>query len=271
MRKYLLFILLIFLFSCKIKKGIFKDKELSNVDTISNVLDTNLINNLILEDSTYISLSSPHIIDTVYNLNNNTKYNIKQKSMVEIIDQTDSNNISKGIIAYSVPNRMRVGQNYIIKIRITKDRSGKNSLIVGDRNIPINDTSIDSRISIEDIRVESIMTAELICDTSVFIIKSLSSKVQNIDDSGYTEWAWLIKPTRSGNGYLRLVIKVRTDDVLHKDIVVFDKNIYIDPDRIYMTKSWLDKYWQWLISTVIIPFIVWLWKRRSEKKKVNLP
>jgi hypothetical protein len=105
------------------------------------------------------------------------------------------------------------------------------------------------------------------CDTSSFSVNPLSSNIQNIEDKGYTEWAWLVTPLRSGKGHLKLIIKVRVDEDIQKDIVVFDKKIDVNPDRVYSVKIWISKYWQFLISTIIIPFIIWLFKRRKEKEE----
>lgn len=280
MRNLFIILCILLISSCQTKhRTIFKPKfdkdkvdstltDTVNLDTLNS--DGDGVPDYIDYDDTIVvknvgvgvSNNNPKVIKT----NNNDR---KPSSVgeVEMVDNTDSTKTSEGIIAYSVPTDMIVGQKYNVKVRITKDRSGKNVLVVGDRNIPINDASVDSKITIEDIRVEKTMTADLVCDTTAFSIQSLSSKVQNIEDKGYTEWAWLVTPLKSGKGYLKLIVKVRIDGNVQKDIVVFDKNIEVKPDRVYSVKTWFGKYWQWLISTIIIPFIIWLYKRRKKEKE----
>lgn len=278
MKNLFIILCILLISSCQTKyRTIFKPKfdkdkvdstltDTTNLDTLSSngdgvpdyidYDDTIVVKNV----GVGVSNNNPKVIKT----NNRKPSSVGE---VEMVDNTDSTKTSEGIIAYSVPTDMIVGQKYNVKVRITKDRSGKSVLVVGDRNIPINDASVDSKITIEDIRVEKTMTADLVCDTTSFSIQSLSSKVQNIEDKGYTEWAWLVTPLKSGKGYLKLIVKVRIDENVQKDIVVFDKNIEVKPDRVYSVRTWFGKYWQWLISTIIIPFIIWLYKRRKKEKE----
>jgi len=265
----LLFIILIsILFSCNLRKNIISNEVISDVDIKDTVLVIDNDDIQIVEQDSIIVLNSRTIDLTIMTIKvkNNPDKKESPNSEVAIIDDTDNSNTSKGIIAYSIPTEMIVGQKYKIRVRIAKDREGKDVLIIGDRNIPINDVDVNSRINIEDIRVEKVMTSELMYDESSFLVSELSSKVQNIEDKGYTEWSWFISPLKSGKGYLKLIIKVRIDGSdVQKDIVVFDKHIDVVPDRIWTFKSWLSKYWQWLLSTIIIPFGIWLYKRKKKE------
>ena len=196
----------------------------------------------------------------------------EDKVKVEVIDNTtldDITNESVGIMAYSTPEQMVVGKSYTIKLRISKEKN-KIQLVSGDRNIPINDINTDSKVVIESIRVEPIMSANLIAEDGKFIITTSSTEIQNIEDKGYTEWGWRITPLKSGENFLKLVVKVRIineNGDFYKDITVFDKNIDVKSNVVFSIKTWLSNYWQWLITTIIIPFIVWFYKKKSEEKK----
>ncbi len=198
------------------------------------------------------------------------KKNIKVEDKTsEVINNQSTENITPGTMAYSVPEEMKVGNTYNIKLRISKDNN-KIELINGDRNITISDTSIKSIVTIESIRVEPIMSAQLVSDENSFEIKSLSTEVQNIEQSGYTEWQWLIKPLKGGDNFLKLVVKVRVKEdgqEFYKDITVFDKKIPVKSNTIFTVKSFLSQYWQWIMTTIIIPLIIWFYKKRSEDKK----
>ncbi len=200
------------------------------------------------------------------------KKNIKVEDKTsQIIDNQLTENITPGTMAYSVPEQMKVGNTYNIKLRISKDNN-KIQLINGDRDITISDTSIKSIVTIESIRVEPIMSAQLVSDEKSFEIKSLSTEVQNIEESGYTEWQWLIKPLKGGENFLKLVVKVRVKEdgqEFYKDITVFDKKIPVKSNTIFTVKSFLSQYWQWIMTTIIIPLIIWFYKKRSEDKKNN--
>ena len=197
---------------------------------------------------------------------------VENEVKVEVTDNTtldDITNESVGIMAYSTPEQMVVGKSYTIKLRISKEKN-KIQLVSGDRNIPINDINTDSKVVIESIRVEPIMSANLIAEDGKFIITTSSTEIQNIEDKGYTEWGWRITPLKSGENFLKLVVKVRIineNGDFYKDITVFDKNIDVKSNVVFSIKTWLSNYWQWLITTIIIPFIVWFYKKKSEEKK----
>ncbi len=184
---------------------------------------------------------------------------------------TTNKNLIKGLIAYSVPEEMTVGESYDIKIRITKDSTQKKTLVVGDNEIPINDTTVNSTITIESIRVSSIMSASLSGDGENFKITAKSSEVQNIEEFGYTEWEWNVIPLKSGENELKLIIKVRIisadGEKSFKDIVVFEKNILTKKNISYSIQNTISKYWQWSLSTLIIPFFIWLYNRKKKKKE----
>lgn len=191
---------------------------------------------------------------------------------VDIVDNTDGgdDNSSKGTIAYSVPKEMQVGNSYQIKLRITKEKGKEVSkmLVVGDREISISDPSIESRVTIENVRVAKTMTAELLSEDMAFKVTSLNTDKQIIEDGEYTEWGWLVTPLKSGKTYLKLIIKIKIEadgEVSYKDIVVFDKNVEVKANLSHGVKSWISQYWQWLMTTIIIPVVVFFYKRREKK------
>lgn len=176
---------------------------------------------------------------------------------------------TKGIMAYNIPDDMTVGRHYEVKIRITKDRHGKQQLIVGEEgNQPIATVGEKSMITIESIRVESVMSAELASLDKAFEITTSSTKEQNIEKFGYTEWAWDVKPLKSGEHPLKMIIKVRIVNEqggFYKDIVVFERNIKTKANLSYSISTWLSSYWQWLCTTFIIPIFLWWRKRKKER------
>lgn len=195
-----------------------------------------------------------------------------KKSKLDVVDKTTKkvDKSSKGTIAYSVPNEMQVGKQYVIKLRITKERGKEvnRTLVLGDRDIPINDINIDSKVTIENIRVEKTMTAQLISADDVFKVTPQNTEKQVVEDGEYTEWGWLVTPLKSGDSYLKLIIKIRIDadgETTYKDIVVFDKNIKIKSNINHGIKNWLSEYWQWLMTTIIIPLVVFFYRNKKKK------
>ena len=278
--KYFIYILfLLVLQSCVTSKDLSTDiiieKESIKIDTINFVEPDVHEEDTIVREMMVIKQDN---IDKEKEESNQIKIKpkvnkeLKEKVKVEIIDKTtldDITNESVGIMAYSTPTQMIVGKSYTIKLRISKEKN-KIQLVSGDRNIPINDVTVDSKVIIESVRVEPIMSANLISEEGKFIITPASTETQNIEDKGYTEWAWRIVPLKGGQNFLKLVVKVRIvneNGEFYKDITVFDKNIEVKSNVVFSIKTWISNYWQWLITTIIIPFVVWFYKKKSEEKK----
>lgn len=280
MKRFLFFSLLSILCACNSSKEVVQiEKDNIQIDSTKIVL---------IEDTTEIKIDSMlAVVDYIrvkeeYQKEKaepirviNVDKVIKEKrgnQNVKIEDKT-TNEVSEhhevGTMAYSIPDGMTVGKTYPVKLRISRD-GNKIQLVEGDRNITIYDSTIKSKVIIESIRVESIMSAQLIGDSDKFQITSLSTELQNIEKHGYTEWEWKIKPLKGGQSYLKLIVKVRVKEdgqEFYKDITVFDKNVDVKSNIGFTLGNFIKQYWQWLITTIFIPLIVWWWKNRKSEKK----
>jgi len=280
MKNFIYILFLVILNSCVTSKEVqvnFDKENIVEIDT--NFVDSSFVDSSFVDpivESIKISIEQDSIDEIFVNekkdLPKVEKLKTDDKVKVEVIDNTtldDITNESVGIMAYSTPKQMVVGKSYTIKLRISKEKN-KIQLISGDRNITINDVTVDSKVVIESIRVEPIMSANLISEDGKFIIKTLSTETQNIEDKGYTEWEWRIIPLKGGKNFLKLVVKVKIVDKngeSYKDITVFDKNVEIKSNIFFDIKNWISNYWQWLITTIIIPFVIWFYKKKNEEKK----
>lgn len=194
--------------------------------------------------------------------------NREKKTNLKVIDKSSSlqtNDTTRGWIAFSVPENMKVSKSYSIKVRISKRTSGQNKaiLILGNDDA-INNPEYNSIATIEDVKVSGEMSADLRGNSDMFSIVSLSTPIQNIDTVSYTEWEWNIVPKNSGESPLKLVIKVKGID---KDIVVFNRNIKIKSNVPVAVEGFFDKYWQWIMTTIIIPIFLYFWNRKRKKTK----
>ena len=154
---------------------------------------------------------------------------------------------------------MTYGKVETVYLRITKE---KNLEVIQTGPHP------ERSVIVQNIRVSTLMTAELIDpspEKQNFVIKAINTTEQDIEEQGYTQWEWTIKPIKSGAHALKLLIKVRTTTGL-KDIPVFDKDIYVYSKPGLVVVDFWGKYWQWIISTFLIPIFIFFWKKRSNKK-----
>lgn len=191
----------------------------------------------------------------------------QKKTGLKIIDKTTGVKLDTnwGWISYSVPEQMKVKRSYSVKVRISKKTDGQNkAILILGQDDPIDDNDYPSIAVIEDIRVSGEMSAELRGSGDWFKIVPLSTQSQDIDTSTYTEWEWRIDPIRAGKSALKLVIKVKK---INKDIIVFNKTIGIKSNIPVNIGSFFDKYWQWLLTTIVIPVFLFFWNKRRKRRR----
>jgi hypothetical protein len=207
--------------------------------------------------------------DTEHIVTKNIKTKTKIKEETPIIQPKEVR--PRGLIAYSVPNEMQVGEDYLVKVRISK-QNNKTVLLVGDREIPISDNLEEVRV--ESITVSPIMSASLLSSKRDFEITTLSTEIQNIDDEGYTEWGWSVIPLQGGENNLKLNVKIRIKEDgndYYKDITVFERKIKVKSNLGSSIKDFVFNNWEWFMGAIFIPLFQWLWllwKRKKEEKDV---
>jgi hypothetical protein len=190
------------------------------------------------------------------------------RKMPMIIDQTDSKKLLDngfGTIAYNVPQKFVVDEYSTIKLRISKSKEIQ-SIIIGDRNIPIVGTDSNDDIILETIQIDSLMIAKLYTDDGLFEVISVNkNEEQSLSDLGYTEWVWRVRPLISGNHYIKMLITISG-----RDIVVYEKNILVESNWRFSFSRWFSRWWQAITATIItpilIPLFIWLYNRRKLKK-----
>jgi hypothetical protein len=204
-------------------------------------------------------------------LRKNKKVEKKQINKEKVITQTKKEIRPRGLIAYSVSNEMQVGEEYSVKVRISK-QNDKTVLLVGDREIPISDNL--EEVKVESITVSPVMSASLLSSKKDFEITPLSTDIQNIDDEGYTEWAWSVSPLQGGENNLKLNVKIRIKEDgndYYKDITVFERKIKVKSNLGSSIKDFVFNNWEWFMGAIFIPLFQWLWllwKRKKEEKDV---
>ena len=222
------------------------------------------------KDSIVKSPKEPEIVDNK-DIKSKNVTKTKVKNDTPIIKPSEIR--PRGLIAYSVPTEMEVGDDYLVKVRISK-KDDRTVLLVGDREIPISDNLEDVRV--ESITVSPIMSASLLSSKRDFEITTLSTEIQNIDDEGYTEWSWSVIPLQGGENNLKLNVKIRIKEDgndYYKDITVFERKIKVKSNIGSSIKDFIFNNWEWFMGVIFIPLFQWfwlLWKRRKEKKEEDV-
>ncbi len=274
--KIILFFICILFTSCNAKKVTMNkkasiDKEVGIedstpiVDSDADGIDYRVypVVSAITESHSILPVESLAPRTTIVNETGNQK--VVENINKNLIDKTkgiESENF--GIIAYNIPENLIINEYSTIRLRISRDNEVE-SILIGKRKIPIINEDSDDRIIIEDIEIDSIIEAKLYGDPEVFLISTINSPIQNILETGYTEWIWRVKPLKSGEHYLKLVIIISG-----RDIVVYEKDILVESNWKWSFSSWFARWWQPIMATIItpiiIPFLIWAWRRRKKEK-----
>lgn len=274
MRIILYFFTLFLLYSCAQNKEMLpvlvsekvkidSDSLIINVEKEKEFVDSFIVNEMkVLRKEEFNDIDTRTQIKLIEKHEKKTKLKVIDKSSDVIKSDTNS-----GWIAYSVPENMKVAKSYSVKVRISKKVNGQNKavLILGDDDA-INNPNYESVATIEDIKVSGEMSADLRGDSDNFNIHGLSTPIQNIDNQSYTEWEWVVVPKKSGDTPLKLVIRLKK---LNKDIVVFNKTIKVKTNVTVVVKGFFDKYWQWFMTTIIIPIFIYFWNRKRKRKQIK--
>jgi hypothetical protein len=165
-----------------------------------------------------------------------------------------------GNLVYHIPDTMIEKKTYMIRIRLNRDQTDK-TLKNG-----IQEKTIETTI-----KTTSRMEVEVIDpspeDRKSFEIVKSNEDIQMVEDSGYTEWVYGVTPLKTGTLKLNIVVSIiKGED--KKQIVYFD-DIYVKSNPKENVNEFVSKYWQWFMSTIIIPFVVWFYNKRKKKDQQN--
>ncbi|MDT8337193.1 MAG: hypothetical protein RQ856_05120 [Candidatus Izemoplasmatales bacterium] len=118
------------------------------------------------------------------------------------------------------------------------------------------------------IRIAPVMRAKLVDPSGGenFTIVPITSEEQLIENDEFTKWEWDVTPLKEGNNKLKLTVDIIIEDRT-KNIEVYEDFIYV-----YSDKTWWDNFvdfmgenWQWFLSTLIIPLLIWFYKIKKRK------
>lgn len=168
----------------------------------------------------------------------------------------------RGKIAYDIPGHMKIDSTYKVLVTITKAESDR-----------ILFSGLDSSHFTKDsIKISSRVKMILIDPSGDddFKIIPLSSEEQLVDDSSNTVWNWSIIPLRAGENNIVIRASAKVLDRLgenYRDIQVFEKSISIQSSPFRNVKQFFFDNWQWLLSVIVIPLVIWGYKKFLENRK----
>jgi hypothetical protein len=229
--------------------SVFSDSLLVNS---TNVIEPDHIemSNIVVESSNYLSGSA---MNFAHGKDLKIVYVKNTKVVANIID------LSEGRVVYKIPEKMKIRSTYKVLVRISKSKSV----------VSIYD-SLSKKIMTSTLPVTQTMEVKLVdispADRKCFEITEGNNAVQIVDEGDtYTEWSWNVTPIKVGNSKLKIVISIIRDG--NKKDIVYEDSVEVEKDIQIQIKFFFESYWQWMLSTLIIPFAVWFYKNRKEKKE----
>ncbi|WP_449438230.1 hypothetical protein [Pedobacter steynii] len=186
-----------------------------------------------------------------------------QASVRDSVQQVDRLPIGK--IVFSVPDTMQVGKNYQAISSITAS--------LADSILFMNiDTNINQPKGKQMIKVSPRMVIRLIDPSGEnFIVQALTSEEQIISSRSNTIWRWNLKPVNDGANMLMLNVSVILNDQDgsgRKDMTVYEKTINVEASYARSVSTFFSGNWQWILSSIFFPLIIF-WYREGKKKKVS--
>lgn len=162
---------------------------------------------------------------------------------------------NNGHVVYHIPPIMSVRDTYQVSLVISKttvniyeDFEG----VVKTTTIPITET----------MEVKLIDPSPI--DDKTFSIVPDNEAKQFIEDGNeITKWTWNVTPLKSGGANLKIVVSIIKNG--HKKETVYQDNIHIKTNPGKTIPIFIGKYWQWFLSTLIIPFGIWLYNKKKDK------
>jgi len=107
-----------------------------------------------------------------------------------------------------------------------------------------------------------------------FHIEAYSDEEQPLvetPDRPFAQWQWDVTPLSSGTLPLVLtakaVIKIANNPDVYYDHPVLERKIRVRINPTYSISSFLQQYWQWLATTIVIPLGLWLYNQRRKRGK----
>ena len=167
--------------------------------------------------------------------------------------------LQPGSIAYNPPQQMRFDERTRIEARVTRHPDSTFTSNLQGKGA--------SRV--EELPVGTKMRGELLSDD--FSVTPLRPEVQQLGAKGFRSWVWEIRPSRTGELSLTLVLSVVYDgDIL--DYRSFDRTINVSVTPTYAAGSWLSRNWDKMLgasgvtATVVVGAIVAIFRRRRARK-----
>jgi hypothetical protein len=182
---------------------------------------------------------------------------VQQLKVIQVVnDRVFNQTTNQGVVAYKIPTEMKVRNTYQVLLRIAKSSV----------NIYEN---LNGEVRTSTLPITETMEVKLIdpspADGKIFDIIPDNDYAQIVENGNtFTQWTWNVTPLKMGKAQLKIMISIVREG--NKKETVYQDMVQIKLDIGKEITFFFGKYWQWLSTTLIIPFGIWLYKRHKKEK-----
>lgn len=243
---------------CSTPKPIIKSPEnhkvvLTSCDSLTPIIIEPEISNSITYENVGIGVGSLNTIG-----HGAYHYEEAPRKIIHVKNSTvSSKSTNMGHVAYKIPTEMKVRNTYQVIVRISKSTAKIYENINGEvktTTIPVTETM---EVKLIDPSPDDRKMFDVIADNDAIQL------VEN--DESITQWTWNVTPIRTGQAHLKVMIAIITNG--NKKETVYQDVVNVDTNLGKQIPFFFGKYWQWMLSTLVIPFGVWFYNRKKDKKQ----
>jgi len=182
---------------------------------------------------------------------------------VSLFDEIDRRfaELSPGEVVFTAPEKMRVADTSEVSLRIAAKNHAAGILEGLTEGVTA---------TAEQEHITPVMEARLDGGAGVEV-EALGKDAQSVAGGGFAEWRWNVTPKKSGSQRLTVsIIAHLTYPDGHdvpKTVRTLTRKVEVSANAGDSIKTFLASYWQWLTTTLIIPIVLFLYRRRANGDK----
>lgn len=163
-------------------------------------------------------------------------------------------------LALTAPKTSNISDDVKIKLLVSLEKAQ-------EELIAELEATEGSQVVSGDVQISKTMSATI--SAPDFDISTVTPTRQAITSIGSTEWLWTLRPKAPGGHHvsITLVAHVMVDNErVEKHIKTFEETLTIEITNKQRFINFIEAYWQWLLSTLLIPIALGAWKLWKSKE-----
>lgn len=171
-----------------------------------------------------------------------------------------------GQIAYNNPDYLVVGKSAIIEARFSRNK----------KYILTKNFEGKGAIKVDSLELTNRLKVKLVAMESDLLIVPVEPEEQPLEDDSFTLWTWKVVAQTAGIKRFRISIGLGNIDPsnpsLYKYVPGKSFEISAKANLPFTIGQFVKSYWQWIISTILIPLLVYLFNtfiRQNDKIEDN--